>query len=275
MIAFWVSIAWVGLYSILYPMWPMPWQPEDGSDGYTKGILGWTSIQEYEKGLAQVQAVRAKYDEQIATMTPADILQDAGLTQYTLASSKVLFGDYCAGCHGSGGQGNPGYPVLADDDWLYGGSLAKIQETITQGRKGAMTAHKDILTPEEVDIMANFAVELSEGGAGSQQGWEIYNAKGCSACHGADGTGVLATLPDGTVVTVGAANLKDGIWRFEPGGYESAKHTIMYGVNQPGVEQSRDAVMPSFAQVGQLEGKLSPDQIKMLTVYVHQLGGGQ
>jgi len=34
-------------------------------------------------------------------------------------------------------------------------------------------------------------------------------------------------------------------------------------------------VMPSFAQLGQLDGKLTPDQIKMLTVYVHELGGGQ
>jgi hypothetical protein len=33
--------------------------------------------------------------------------------------------------------------------------------------------------------------------------------------------------------------------------------------------------MPAFSDVGQLEGKLSPQQIKMLTVYVHQLGGGQ
>jgi hypothetical protein len=33
--------------------------------------------------------------------------------------------------------------------------------------------------------------------------------------------------------------------------------------------------MPAFADSGQLEGKLTPDQIKMLTVYVHELGGGQ
>ncbi|MCF7989444.1 MAG: cytochrome-c oxidase, cbb3-type subunit III [Thiohalocapsa sp.] len=274
MIAFWVSIGWVVLYSILYPTWPLPYQPEQG-DGYTKGILGWTSIKEYEKGMEQVRAVRAQYDEQIAQLTPAQILEDPGLTQYTLASSKVLFGDYCAGCHGSGGQGNPGYPVLADDDWLYGGSLAKIQESVTNGRKGAMTAHQSILTPEEIDTLATLTVELAEGGKGSDEAWALYNAKGCNACHGTTGNGVLAELPDGTIVSVGAANLTDSIWRFEPGGYESAKHTITYGVNQPGVEQTRDAVMPAFAQVGQLEGKLSPDQIKMLTVYVHQLGGGK
>jgi cytochrome c oxidase cbb3-type subunit 3 len=274
MIAFWASVIWWIAYSILYPMWPMPWKEADGK-GYTKGILGWTSIKEYKQGVAQVEKVRAKYDKEIAQMTPAQILQDPGLTQYTLASSKVLFGDYCAACHGSGGQGNPGYPVLADDDWLYGGSLAKIQETITNGRKGAMTAHATILTPEQIDTMAKFAVDLSEGKKGSDEAWALYNAKGCEACHGPKADGVIAKLPNGDIVTVGAANLTDSIWRFRPGGYESAKHTITYGVNQPGVEQTRNAVMPSFAQMGQLDGKLTPDQIKMLTVYVHELGGGQ
>ena len=275
MIAFWLSVAWWIAYAILYPMWPVLPGMSQADGGFTKGILGWTSIKEYKKGVDQVEAVRAEYDAKIADMTPAQILQDPELKQYTLASSKVLFGDYCAACHGSGGQGNPGYPVLADDDWLYGGTLDKIQETITNGRKGAMTAHQNILTEDEIDTMANFAVELSEGGKGSDKAWQIFNTKGCSACHGPKANGVLAELPDGTIVTVGAANLTDSIWRFRPGGYESAKHTITYGVNQPGVEQTRDAVMPSFAQLGQLDGKLTPDQIKMLTVYVHELGGGQ
>jgi cytochrome c oxidase cbb3-type subunit 3 len=275
MIAFWASVAWWVLYAILYPMWPaLPGQAEEGKD-FTPGILGWTSIKEYKRGVEQVEAVRAQYDEQIADMTPEQIIEDAGLLQYTLASSKVLFGDYCAGCHGSGGQGNPGYPVLADDDWLYGGSLSKITESITNGRKGAMNAHASILSEAEVDQLARFTVELSEGGEGSEAAWALYNEKGCVACHGAKANGVLAELPTGEIVTVGAANLTDSIWRFKPGGYESAKHTILYGVNQPGVEQTRDAVMPAFSDVGQLEGKLTPQQIKMLSVYVHQLGGGQ
>jgi cytochrome c oxidase cbb3-type subunit 3 len=252
----------------------MPYQPEEG-DGFTKGILGWTQMDEYQKGVEQVQAMRAEYEDKIRDLTAEEIMADPGLTQYTLASSKVLYGDYCSACHGSGGQGNPGYPVLADDDWLYGGSLGKITETISNGRKGAMTAHADILTEAEIDQLANFVVDLAEDGEGSEAGWALYNEKGCQACHGAEANGVLAELPNGDIVTVGAANLTDSIWRFRPGGYESAKHTIKYGVNQPGVEQTRDAVMPAFSQQGQLEGKLSPQQIKMLTVYVHQLGGGQ
>ncbi|MGB7550792.1 MAG: cytochrome-c oxidase, cbb3-type subunit III [Chromatiaceae bacterium] len=269
MIGFWASIAWVVGYFILYPSWPMPYQPQQG-EGFTKGVIGWTQIKEYEEGVLQLQEMRAQYEEKIAAMTAEQILADPGMTQYTLASAKVLFGDNCSACHGSGGQGNPGYPVLVDDDWLYGGSLAKLQESLAYGRKGAMTAHKDILTPAEVDALAKFVVDLSEGKA-TDQGWALFNEKGCTACHGPKGNGVLAELPGGEIVTVGAANLTDGIWRFEPGGLESAKHTILYGVNQAGVEGTREAVMPAFADTG----KLNPLQIKKLVVYVHELGGGK
>jgi cytochrome c oxidase cbb3-type subunit 3 len=269
MIGFWASIAWVVGYFILYPSWPMPYQPQEG-EGFTKGVIGWTQIKEYEEGVQQLQEMRAQYEEKIAAMTAEQILADPGMTQYTLASAKVLFGDNCSACHGSGGQGNPGYPVLVDDDWLYGGSLAKLQESLAYGRKGAMTAHKDILTPAEVDALAKFVVDLSEGKA-TDQGWALFNEKGCTACHGPKGNGVLAELPGGEIVTVGAANLTDGIWRFEPGGLESAKHTILYGVNQAGVEGTREAVMPAFADTG----KLNPLQIKKLVVYVHELGGGK
>ena len=266
MIAFWASILWVALYATLYPFWPM-------ASSYTKGMLGWTQMKEYHEGVAQVQEMRKEFEDQIAKLTPAEIAQNPGLSEYTVASAKVLFGDYCAACHGSGGQGNQGFPVLADDDWLYGGSMAKIQESIVGGRVGAMTAHEKILTAEEVDKLANFVVALHEGGpsAGGDEGWALYNAKGCNACHGAKGDGVLAELPNGDVVTVGAANLTDKVWRFEPGGFESAKHTILYGVNQADQPLSRNAVMPAFGTTK----KLGEQEIKKLVVYVHQLGGGK
>ena len=79
-------------------------------------------------------------------------------------------------------------------------------------------------------IRDGFTVDLSEGKA-TDQGWALFNDKGCTACHGPKGNGVLAELPGGEIVSVGAANLTDAIWRFEPGGLESAKHTILYGVN--------------------------------------------
>ncbi|WPL16308.1 Cytochrome c oxidase subunit III [Thiorhodovibrio winogradskyi] len=275
MIAFWLSIAWWVLYGLLYPMWPTPpWKLEQTEQQHTRGMLGWTSIQEYKQGMEQVEQVRGQYEERIAQLSADEILADPGLLQYTIASSKVVFGDYCAACHGSGGQGNPGYPVLADNDWLWGGSLGKITETITGGRKGNMIGHQNILSEQEVDTLAQFAVDLSEGREASDEAWTLFNNKGCSGCHGPDATGVLGTLPTGDVITVGAANLTDRLWRFRPGGFESAKHTILYGVNQSGVEQTRDAVMPKFGGAGSAEGRLDENQIKKLAVYVHELGGG-
>ncbi|EXJ16833.1 cytochrome-c oxidase, cbb3-type subunit III [Imhoffiella purpurea] len=268
MIGLWASILWVAGYTILYPSWPVGQEP-------TQGILGWSQIKEYQSGLEKVAAKRAEFEDQIKGMTVNEIIADPGLTQYTLASAKVLFGDNCSACHGSGGQGNPGYPVLADDDWLYGGTTGKIAETIKGGRQGAMTAHQSILEPDELDTLANWVVQMSEtlGKGGSEEGWALFRTKGCTACHGQAANGILAEMPNGDVVTVGAANLTDGIWRFEPGGFESAKHTIMYGVNQPGVAETRNAVMPAFGSTD--TGKLSEEDIKKLVVYVHELGGGK
>ena len=266
MMGFWASILFVVGYTILYPSWPVGQEP-------TPGIMGWSQIKEYEKGLEQVAAMRAQFEDRIGGMTADQIIADPGLTQYALASAKVLFGDNCSACHGSGGQGNPGYPVLADDDWLYGGKTAKIAETIKGGRKGVMTAHRTILTESEVDTLAHWVVQMSEtaGKGGSEEGWALFKAKGCTACHGQQANGVLAELPNGDIVTIGAANLTDGIWRFEPGGYDSAKHTILNGVNQTGLAETRDAVMPAFGG----QGKLSEQDIKKLVVYVHELGGGK
>lgn len=266
MIAFWASMLWVVAYGILYPFWPT-------TTSFTKGVLGWTQMKEYKEGVAQVQEMRKEFEDQIAKLTPAEIAKNPGLNEYAQASAKVLFGDYCAACHGSGGQGNQGFPVLTDDDWLYGGGMAKIQETITGGRQGAMTAHEKILKPDEVDKLANFVVALHDGGpaAGGDAGWALFKAKGCVACHGEKADGVLAQLPNGDIVTVGAANLTDKVWRFEPGGFESAKQTILYGVNQADQPLSRNAVMPAFGT----SKKLGEQDIKKLVVYVHALGGGK
>jgi cytochrome c oxidase cbb3-type subunit 3 len=251
MIAFWASIIWWIAYGVLYPMWPIGEEP-------TKGILGWSSMQEYQEGLAEVEAVRAEYEEQIQALSAKEILADPGLTAYTVASAKVLFGDNCAACHGTGGQGNPGFPVLADDDWLYGGAVDNIIQTLQMGRKGIMTAHGKILSEEEIDSLAEAIV------AGKPTSDPNFTNKGCIACHGMDGKGMQV---------LGSANLTDGIYRFQPESGESlldsVKYTIKYGVNDATEPKSREAVMPKFGD------RLANNEIKKLAVYVYQFGGGQ
>ena len=254
MIAFWASVIWWIAYGIIYPMWPgLP-----GSQTFTKGVTGWTQMEEYNKGVAEVEAVRAPYEDKLKGMTAAEILKDENLSEYVVASSKVLFGDYCAACHGGGGQGGPGYPVLVDDDWLYGGTIETIEQTIINGRKGIMTAHGKILKSVEVDELAQAVID------GNPTSTPLYMQKGCIACHGADGKG-LAVL--------GSANLTDSIYRFVPEGdqtqLDSVKYTIIHGVNDVTDPKTREAEMPKFGD------RLGKDDIKKLAVYVHKFGGGQ
>lgn len=253
MIAFVASLLFVVGYGILYPTWP-------GITGFTKGILGWTSIKEYKEGVAELDEIRAKYENQLPDLTASEILADNDLSNYTKASAKVLFGDNCAACHGSVGQGNVGFPVLLDDDWLYGGTIEKIQETITLGRTGIMPAKGgQSLSKNDIEVLANYIDGLSQG-RDDPEGKGMFMQKGCIGCHGMDAKGVQL---------MGSANLTDPIWRFVPSGVESARYTIMHGVNDPSDPKTRNAEMPSFGE------RLDETTIKKLTVFVYQLSGGQ
>lgn len=101
---------------------------------------------------------------------------------------------------------------------------------------------------------------------------------------------------------MGSANLTDKIWRFS-GEESEIRKTILHGVNDANDKQTRVAVMPQWSQKlavmleakayaiadgedpneidwsDELDGteaeRLSETDIKKLTVYVHQFGGGQ
>ena len=252
MISLYISIAWVVVYFVLYPSIPLV-------SGYTKGIMGWTQIKEYKQDLSAIEEIRAPFEKRLMSMSTSEILADNELSAYTVRSAKVLFGDRCAPCHGSGGAGNPGFPVLADDDWLYGGSVDTIVQTITMGRKGSMPGFAGSLTDQELDDLSNHILALSKGSEDAA-GKNLFMMKGCGGCHGMDAKGMQF---------MGSANLTDAIWRFAPGTAESIKYTIKHGINNPIDKESRNAVMPSF------KTQLSETDIKKLAVYVHKLGGGQ
>ena len=189
-------------------------------------------------------------------MSAAAIVADDELSNYVIRSAKVLFGDNCSACHGSGGQGIVSFPVLADDDWLYGGTVEDIEASITMGRKGMMPAQSALVSSDEAEKLASAIL------AGNIASEPLFMEKGCAGCHGVDGKGIAP---------LGSANLTDSIYRFvaEDQAY-SIKHTIMHGVNDPSDPQTRNAEMPTFGGT-----KLSESDIKKLAVYVHKLGGGQ
>jgi len=255
------SAIWVVVYWLFYPSIPIP-----SSNTYFKGLGGWTAIKEMEADKGEVDAVRGKYETKLNNLTPAAILADSDLTEYVKRSGKVLFGDNCAPCHGTNGVGTIDKeglfaPVLNDDDWLYGGKIDDIYTTISGGRQGMMTAHKDSLSAQQIDDVAKFVKALSEGKGDTEvAGKKVFMESDCTSCHGPDAKGIQA---------MGSANLTDKIWRFD-GSLEGIKRTVTYGVNS-GDPKARVAVMPSFKEAG----KLSDADIKKLAVYVYKFGGGQ
>ena len=246
-----MSGAFIVIYFILYPSIPLV-------DGWTKGVLGWTQMKRLNETVAEIEEIRAPFENKLKGMSAAAILADDELSNYTVASAKVLFGDRCAPCHGAGGSGNPGYPVLADDDWLYGGSVDIIQQSITIGRNGMMPGFAAMLNEQQLDDLGKYVVAMSKGSEHAA-GKELFMAQGCIGCHGMEGKGMQM---------MGAANLTDAIWRFAPGTEESVRYTISHGVNS-GTKETRNAEMPSFQK------QLTETEIKKLAVYVHKLGGGQ
>ena len=69
----------------------------------------------------------------------------------------------CAACHGPEGKGSQivGAPNLTDKIWLHGGGIQNVMETITKGRNNRMPAHKDILTPAKIHLLAAYVWGLS------------------------------------------------------------------------------------------------------------------
>ena len=78
-------------------------------------------------------------------------------------AGEQKFKTFCVACHGADATGNPimGAPNLTDSDWLYGGSKAAISESISKGRQGAMPAHKDLLSENQIHLLSAYLLSLS------------------------------------------------------------------------------------------------------------------
>jgi cytochrome c oxidase cbb3-type subunit 3 len=69
----------------------------------------------------------------------------------------------CVGCHGAEGKGNKvvGAPDLTDRIWEYGSSEKAISETIANGRRSVMPAHRELLGEQRVRLLAAYVYGLS------------------------------------------------------------------------------------------------------------------
>jgi cytochrome c oxidase cbb3-type subunit 3 len=164
-----------------------------------------------------------------------------------------LFVNYCATCHGSDARGARGFPNLRDNDWLYGGDPAHIEQTILDGRNGVMPAWEAALGGAEgVADMTEYVFSLSGRNADNAavlRGKEKY-AQLCVACHGMDGTGNQA---------LGAPNLTDNIWL-----YGGTSTSVMESI-----AKGRNGQMPPHRDF------LGEDKSHLLAAYVYGLQTGQ
>src|ERR1700760_257032 len=192
---FYATIVWAVVYWIFYPAWPTV-------SGYTRGVLGYTNRAQVSADLADLQKVRGAKGAALLEVPLADIEKDPALLAFAQAQGKAAFANNCAPCHGVGATGAKGYPNLNDDDWLWGGTLEEIVESISYGvRSGNPKAHdsampafgKDgLLKPNEIVAVANYVRSLSglsvRPGVDLAAGKKIF-ADNCAVCHGAYGTG--------------------------------------------------------------------------------------
>lgn len=252
---FYITIIWGVAYTIAYPAWPLV-------SAATGGLLGYSTRGEVADEIAAVELRNEGINMQLASVELTEIADNPELAGYATSAGAAVYRTWCTQCHGSGAAGAVGYPNLLDDDWLWGGDIEAIHYTISHGirneddldaRYSEMPAYGDIFEPEEIEQVANYVMTLSGGtpiDASKVDAGTVLFADNCAACHGEEGLGD----PE-----LGAPNLADAIWLYG-GDYDTLVETVTY---------SRYGVMPPWTE------RLTEAQIRAVSVYVHQLGGGE
>ncbi|UWU25747.1 cytochrome-c oxidase, cbb3-type subunit III (plasmid) [Rhizobium sp. CB3060] len=250
---FYATILWAVGYAIAYPSIPL-------IRDTTKGLLGFSSRAELQREMNNAKVEQARLDVMIAAKSVEEIDADPTLREFAIAGGASAFKVNCAPCHGSGATGAPGFPNLNDDDWLWGGSLPAIQQTIAHGIRfeadpethvSEMPAFGDVLERTQIRQVAAYIWGLTDtvfDRAAAGAGKQVF-LDNCAVCHGEDDRGNQE---------IGAPNLADAIWLKGRG-----EQAIIRQVTLP-----KHGVMPAWS------ARLGETTVKELTVFVHSLGGG-
>ncbi|HSD71093.1 MAG TPA: cytochrome-c oxidase, cbb3-type subunit III [Woeseiaceae bacterium] len=226
-----ITLVWGGGYLLFYP-----------GLGAFAGLGSWTQEDQYNQ---EVMAAEAKYGPIFAEFGARPAEELAG-NSAALDIGKSLFANYCAQCHGSAGLGARGFPNLTDDDWLYGGEAAKIEQSIVQGRSGVMPPLAAVFPDDAaIDEMVRYVQNMADGMDTDSPAHAKYMTL-CIACHGADGSGLQA---------LGAPSLIDDIWLYGSSAEEIRKSIV----------EGRNGVMPAHGNL------IGPDRARILAAYVYSL----
>jgi len=239
-------------YWLLMPAFPL------GST-FTKGLLGADDRAAVTASVKQAAIERAAWTDQIAARSYAEIERDPTLMTAVRETGRALFGDNCSVCHGRDAKGSRGFPNLTRPSFLWGNSPEAIAETIKVGINSANPKSRvsqmpafgrdHVLERPDIENVVAYAMSLSGGKASVgniEAGKTVFEAN-CAVCHGPDGKGKA---------DVGAPNLTTPIWTY--GGDEASIYSDVWGGLQ--------GQMPSW------EGRLSPIDLRILALYVADLG---
>lgn len=253
-IVFMVCIVWGVGYMILMPSVP-------GINGYFKGLLGYSSRADVRQDLTEFATEQERWLKPMQEISTEQIATDPELRQFAMRGGEVIFKENCAACHMVGGAGAKGFPALVDDEWIWGGTLADIEQTVRHGirwnddadtRVSDMPAfgRDGILDRGQIGQVTDYVLSLSTPDVkATSVGQELYEAN-CAVCHGPSGAGSQE---------LGAPSLNNQLWL-----YGGNRADLMAQIMNP-----RHGQMPAWA------GRLSDTDIKQVTIYVHSLGGGQ
>ena len=236
---FYITVFFALIYLAIYP-----------GLGAMNGSFGWTMRGQYDN---EMKMADEKYGPIFNRFLQQDIMTVAA-NQEAREMGGRLFQTYCAQCHAGDAGGQPGFPNLKDNDWLWGGTPEKIKETLESGRYGVMTPKgtKPDMDAGQVRDVVHYVRSLSgltHDSLSSQRGRDLYPAA-CSACHGMDAKGNSE---------LGYPNLTDDIWLYRSN-EESMIHIVTNGMQNQ---------MPAFGEF------LGPAKVHLLTAYVWGLGGGE
>ncbi|MEM9739727.1 MAG: cytochrome-c oxidase, cbb3-type subunit III [Pseudomonadota bacterium] len=259
LITWWVTIAWALAYMVFMPA--IPALPGLGTN--TPGVRGHSDRVLVAEAMDALTLARQAQGAALLTASLEEIETDRTLQQFAMAMGESAFGDNCATCHGAGGRGFIGYPALADDVWLWDGTLDGIEYTLRYGirhpgdpetRFSAMPAFgaTGLLDKAQISDLVEHVVSLSSDtfdADAAARGADVFAIQ-CASCHGAEGLGMRV---------FGAPNLADAEWLY--GGSRDAIQSTIYN--------ARNSHMPAW------EDRLDDATIKALAVYVHSLGGGE
>ncbi len=245
-------------YTVAYPAWPL-------IRGATPGLLGASTRADVAADIAAVDLANAAIKDRLVAADLTQIGADPELAAYAESAGAAVFRTNCTTCHGSGAAGfeGKGYPNLLDDDWLWGGDMEAIHTTITHGIRNTNDpdARYSEMPKFGVDALLErnqiaevtehvLAISGQDHDAALATAGAVVFAENCAACHTETGKGDREQ---------GAPNLTDAIWLYG-GSREAITHSTFY---------ARFGVMPNWSP------RLSEDEIRAVSFYVHGRGGGE